>query len=165
MNDEARIQELREARWRRNLTEPEKAELKAWLSRHPESETDWELEEGLNLALSRLANAPLASNFTSRVLQQIEREDRASRRRQRRAWEGWLLRWLPRTGFAAVVGGVALFSYHQVETSRLRHTLEGVEVVSSMPSVPSPQILENFDAIRALDRTPPADQELLSLLQ
>src|SRR5512137_1192972 len=90
---------LRELSWRRKLTSAEEAELRFWLESHPEARADWEAEAGLEAALERLPDASVASNFTARVLQAVNREGAAEPRRS--AWRMWpWLRWVPKAAFA-----------------------------------------------------------------
>ena len=157
---------LRELSWRRRLTGPEEAELRAWLATHPEAQADWEAEAGLNASLSGLPDVPVPGNFTAHVLQAVEREAAADLRRPQGKWLTWLRRrWLPRVAFATVVVGAAFVSYQKVDASSRRKLAESVAVVSSVSSLPSPDILKDFDAIRALNSTPPPDEELLLVFQ
>src|SRR5215471_12201242 len=106
MTNDPIYQHLREASWRRKLTETEQEQLRAWLAAHPEALSDWEEEMGLNEALVRLPVAPkVATNFTARVLDAIELEARRESRRSfvRRGWR-WRLRWVPK---AALAFGIA----------------------------------------------------------
>jgi anti-sigma factor RsiW len=157
---------LREVSWRRKLTNAEEAEMRTWLATHPEAEADWQAEAGLNAGLGRLPDAPVPSNFTARVLQAVEREAVAELRRPQGKWLTWLwLRWLPRAAFAAVVVGVGLLSFHQVQAAHRKKLVESVAAVSAVSSLPSPDILKDFDAIRALNPTPAPDEQLLAVLQ
>ena len=159
--------QLRELSWRRKLTAAEAAELQAWLAAHPEALADWEANVGLNEALGELADAPVASNFTARVLQAVERDAAAELGRQGRKWQVWRRwRWLPRAAFAAVVLSAGLVSYQQVaKAARRVEYARSVAVVSEVSSLPGPDVLKDFDAIRVLNPTPPADEELLAALK
>ena len=158
---------LRELSWRGKLTATEEGELRTWLAAHPEAQADWEVEAGLSEVLDRLADAPVASNFTARVLQAVEQEaavkDR-TRRQSGSAWH-WLLRWIPKAALGAMVVGVGLFSYHEVKATRRSELAQSVAAVSEVSSLPSPEILKDFEAIRALNQTPPPDEELIALLE
>lgn len=166
MSDDPRYNRLREQSWRRQLTDPEQAELRAWLSAHPEAQADWEAEAGLNASLSRLPDAPVSGNFTARVLQAVEHEATAGLRRREGRWLVWpWRRWLPKVAFAVVIVGAGFVSYQKVEAANRRKLAESVAVVSSVSSLPSSDILKDFDAIRALNSTPPPDEELLMVFQ
>jgi anti-sigma factor RsiW len=155
---------LRELSWQRKLTEAEEAELRAWLAAHPEARADWEAEAGLEAALGRLPDVPVAGNFTARVLQAVEREAASSSRRsQGRMWP-WL-RWLPRAAFAASVLAAGLVSYLLVQHAERRKLVESVAAVADVSSLPGPEILQDFDAIRASNPTPAPDEQLLEVLK
>lgn len=166
MSDDPIYTHLRELSWRRKLTPAEAAELQAWLAAHPEARENWEAEAGLNEALGRLPDAPVASNFTARVLQAVERETASERRRRQRKWRfaEWL-RWLPRAAVAMVILGVGLISFQRVRSPHYRSLVQSVAAVSRVSSLPSPEILEDFDAIRVSNPTPAADEELLAVLK
>ena len=136
------------------------------MAAHPEARENWEAEAGLNEALGRLPDAPVASNFTARVLQAVERETASERRRRQRKWRfaEWL-RWLPRAAVAMVILGVGLISFQRVRSPHYRSLVQSVAAVSRVSSLPSPEILEDFDAIRVSNPTPAADEELLAVLK
>lgn len=152
---------LNEKSWRK-LTPAEAAELQAWLSKHPESEADWETELRLTEAIKQLPDVPVPSNFTARVLQAIERES-AVRSQHRGPFRWWSLRLLlPRGAAAAVVLGAGLLAYHE-------HTLteRRAELAQSVKMVPalSPEILQNFDTIRKMGPATGPDRELIALME
>ena len=166
MSNDRIYKHLRELSWRRKLTGPEQAELRAWLATQPETQVDWETEAGLNAALGRLPDVPVPGNFTARVLQAAEREAAAEQRRSGWIWGGWpRLRWLPKVAFAAVILGAGLVSYRQLQAARLREYAHSVAAVSNVSSLPGPEILEDFDAIRVSNPTPLPDEQLLADLQ
>ena len=168
MTNDPFYRHLRESGWRRPLSAEEEAKLSKWLDVHPEAQADWEAEIGLNQALERLPEAPaVSSNFTARVMQAVELEK--SRAEQalpsNRVSLFGLLRWLPKTAVAALTVGLALLSYHHFrEVHRVQLARDAV-VVSEVASLPNATVLEDFEVIRAMSRTPAADEELLKLLQ
>jgi len=165
MNDDQTHQRLRETAWRRKLTDAEQAELRAWLAAHPEAQDDWETEAALGELLARLPDAPVASNFTARVLQAVEREDAASEREHAARWPRFWRVFVPRIATTLVLVGAGLFAYHRhVQAERLQ-LIQSVAAVADVRSLPSPQFLQDFEAIRRLRPVPPADQELLALMQ
>src|SRR5579859_3513900 len=96
----------RELGWRKLPAERE-SELRAWLAAHPEAQADWELENALTEGLERLADVPVASNFTARVMDEVRR-DNGRRERERKdtarpSFWPWRGRWLARAAVAAVV--------------------------------------------------------------
>lgn len=168
MKDNPLSNPLREQSWRRKLSPDETAELRAWLAAHPEARDDWEAEAGLTEVLGRLPDAPLASNFTARVLRAVEREAGVQPRRAAAGWKqpGWWLKWLPRTAFAAVALTAGLIGVQTVrDHRRAEEYRQSVAAVSEVASLPSPEILQDFEAIRHLNETPGPDEELLRAFQ
>ena len=157
---------LRELSWRRKLTDAEEAELRAWLKAHPEAQADWEAEAGLNAALGGLPDMPVPSNFTARVLQAVERDAAGELRQGEPKLRFWRrLRWLPKAAFAVVILAAGLVSYHQFQAARFAEYAHSVAAVSDVSSLPSPEILQDFDAIRASNPSPTPDEQLLAVLQ
>lgn len=166
MND-ARYHQLREIGWRRELTATELAELRTWLAAHPEAQTDWQTEAGLNAALSGLSDAPMPTNFTARVLREIERDMVAAARERSRFWQGlgWR-RWLPRTIIAPTIVVVAVIVFLQIQQADARAKLgQSLAAMASVAAAPPPTALKDFEPIERLQSTFGADKELLSLLQ
>lgn len=164
--NQSEYNELKEKSWRSKLTAAEEAELRTWLLEHPELAEDWQLEANLTQAMERLPDAPLASNFTARVLQAVEREAVAQspRRVPPRKW--FLHSFLPRAAMATAVLGVGLFTYHEHRQHVAeRQAVQGVKVVADVSSLPSPEVLQNFDTIRKMGATPGPDPELITLLK
>ena len=163
MKDHDPHSQLREASWRRKLTEPEQTMLHAYLAANPDARADWEMESALNTALTRLQDVPVPSNFTARVLEAFDREAA-----QPHGWH-WSWNWhrlLPRVAFAAVVitfTGLAV-RHHEIYSQRTA-LVRSVALVTEGQAVPSPEALENFDAIRRMSRPQHADEELLALMQ
>jgi hypothetical protein len=156
---------LRELTWRRQLSPADEDRLRSWMAAHPDAQTDWEIEKGLNEALDHLPDAPVPSNFTARVLQAAARHDASeARRADRRRWS-WPLRWLPKASFAAVVLTSGVLAYHHFETTERSKRAESLVTVSEVSSLPGPDVLADFEAIQAMNQTPPADVELLKLFQ
>jgi hypothetical protein len=167
MSDDPLYEQLRESSWRRKLTPVEESRLSQWLAAHPERQAEWESEAGLNEMLTALPNVPVASNFTSRVVDAAEREAASARRDVGRSnrLAAWWLRWVPKAALALVVCGAALGSYHHFQVTRRAELAQSLATVSQVRSMPGPDTLKDFDAIAALTSTPPADEELLRLMQ
>jgi anti-sigma factor RsiW len=174
MTPDPLYERLLEISWRRELTEAEAAELHHLLAAHPDLHGQWAEDADLNELLEALPVAPVPSNFTSRVLRELEREEAAEARipanKTSRFWNR-AMRWLPRAAFTAIVFGSGLLVYRQ-------HTLEVVheherlgkdlatlaEAGGTMPS----EVLTNYDAIRlmtAVNTKTTADAEILKLLE
>ena len=157
----------REWIWRRELPPAQRERLRAWLKAHPEARPDWQLEAGLTEALGRLPDVPVPSNFTALVLQAVEC-DTAAGRHHGLTWFVWSRRprWLPRIGFAAILVGAGLISYHyEVQAVQRAAMAQSAVTVSGVAAaLPGPKILKDFEAIRALGQTPP-DVDLLRLFK
>lgn len=163
--NQSEYDQLKEKSWRGKLAAAEKAELRTWLAEHPELAEDWRLEMNLTEAMLRLPDAPVPSNFTARVLQAVEREAAARNRPRVSGWK-WFHSLVPRAAVAVVLLGVGIFTYHEHRMAERRAELvQGVKVVAGVPSLPSPEILQNFDTIRQMGTTPGPDPELIALLK
>jgi len=120
-----------------------------------------DLQNELREMLSRLPDAPVASNFTARVMQQIELEES----RRSRKWN-LLFNWhafLPRAAVAAVAiifAGLTL-QHHEISEQRAQ-VAQSVALVAETP-MPSVDALKNFDAIQRMSQPAHADEELLAL--
>ncbi len=168
MRDDAAEQELRERLWRRPLTPAEEVGLRSVLGQPPQAQQDWEADQLLSTGLARLPQTPVPTNFTARVLRAIEREQRAAHRSRGLSWRIWTWRWLPRAAVAAVVVSAGLVSYREVNEAQHRtQVADSVRAVSAagVKVIPSPNILENFDDILAMDRAVAPDEDLLKALQ
>ena len=160
METEPTYQKLRELSWRRKLNAAEERELREWLAAHPEAQEPLDLETGLTEVLAKLPDVPLASNFTARVLQAVEREAMAQARGEqaRKNWWRRLPRWLPRVASAAVVITAGLFGYQHY--SKASHELLARQMAEF--KLPDPEILTNFEAIRIVSQTPAPDDSARS---
>ncbi len=156
---------LLEKRWRQRLTPAEEASVRAWLAQHPESKAHWELESQLSEALEKLPDAPVSSNFTARVLQAVQREEEAPKRSANaRPWFIRIL--LPRAAVAMVVLGMAvLYHEHSTATAKRAELVQGVKVVAGGPSLPGPEIFQDFDSIPQMPPAAGPDQELIALMK
>jgi len=165
MGTEPFYEKLREISWRRKLTSAEERELREWLVAHPEVQDTFELETGLTEALGKMPDVPVASNFTARVLQAVEREATAQARERETRWKLWrrVPRWLPKIASATLVVTVAgsVYLYNQNVEAWQKDL---VQRVAKVP-LPSPEILTNFEAIRIVSATPAPDEQLLALFQ
>ena len=104
MKNDPQATRFRELSWGRKLSPSEAEQVRAWLAAHPEAQEDWDAENGLSEALDRLPNVPVASNFTARVLQSVEREGGAVKRSAHNDWRMalWWMKWLPRAAAAVL---------------------------------------------------------------
>jgi hypothetical protein len=157
MKDEPLQDPLRELVWRRKLTEAERAGLRV----PPETQADLELESLLTEGLARLPDAPMPSNFTARVLQVAEREERRPRT------TGWQWAWrvlVPRLAVGVAVMGIASLTYQRYEFNQRAQLAQNIARAARTQPLPSVEALKNFDAIQRMSQ-PRADEELLALLQ
>ncbi|HZL13664.1 MAG TPA: hypothetical protein VFC85_05925, partial [Verrucomicrobiae bacterium] len=152
--------ELHELLWRQKLTEADWKKLRAL----PEISAKLELESRLSEILAKIPDAPMASNFTARTMQVIEREDLCQSRKLLWRWNWHAL--LPRAAVVAVAVGLAGFALHHHEISRQRAELaKNVALVAATQPLPSVEALKNFDAIQRMSQPQHADEELIALLQ
>jgi len=122
------------------------------------------MESALTAALDQLPAAPVPTNFTARVMQAVEREEVRPRTA---SWWNW--NWpvlVPRVAVAtaAVVVGLLVLHQHAVRSQRIA-LVKSVALATGGQPVPSPEALENIDAIRRMSRPQHADDELLALMQ
>ena len=122
-----------------------------------------ELQNELREKLSRLPDAPVASNFTARVMQQIDLEES----RRSRKWN-FIFNWhafLPRIAVTTAVVLFAGLTVHRHELNVHRAVLaKNVALVVEAQPLPSVDALKNFDVIQRMSQ-PRADEELLALMQ
>ncbi|HYG24928.1 MAG TPA: hypothetical protein VEH04_19335 [Verrucomicrobiae bacterium] len=163
MNDP---EQLRELAWRRRLTPAEEAAWRASVE-DGDSAAEVDTELALTESLSRLPNAPLSSNFTARVLDAVDREGKMrARATSANSWS-WR-RLLPRLAFAVsgvltLLAAASLISHHQ--QVQAREMARSLTAVSGVVSLPSPEVLQDFEAIRHLNANPEPDERLLALFE
>ena len=145
-----------ESLWRRKLSEAERTELR--------TQPELELEVRLTEVLAKIPDAPVPSNFTARVLDAIEFEEKQAARS--RGWIGtWRLHW-PRVAVAAAVlifAGVSLQRY-EANSHRIELAKNVAQVAAAQP-LPSVDALNNFDAIQRMSQPAHTDTELLAVLE
>ncbi len=170
MNDAA-FNRLLDIALRRKLTAQEQAQVQAWIDRDPRAKARWEEEMALSHLLQELPDAPLASNFTARVLQAVERDAT----RQRQAPE--IFRWfgLRRPAqqcavacLAVVLGVLGYWRYESVRRERMALALQRLaphfETPSTAVALTPDELWKNFDAINQLPQTQ-TDEELIAVLK
>jgi anti-sigma factor RsiW len=162
--------QFRELSWHQRLTDAERAALQEFLAAHPEAKADWEAESQLNSLLEKLPEAPpVASNFTARVMQAVERET-AARTRERTigGWSRLFLRtWLARGAMACAVVGVSCFAIYQHQLGERRMMAQNVAALAEAYSATGPVSAEDFDSICRLGGDEPVkpDTELVALMK
>jgi hypothetical protein len=160
--EQARLRPLSQDKERRL-----KVLLEADLSRWPEREEDM----ALTRLLDKLPDAPLASNFSSRVMQTIGLEEqRTSPTPHRFRPQAWARNWFIRLGFGSTVALILVLGWNQTVQQERKQIAESVVTVSEVASVPSVEVLVDFEAIQSLGAVPPdedveADLTLLAALE
>jgi hypothetical protein len=156
----------RESLWRRKPTPKELADLFARQGLTTEDRREAVVEAALTEALGQIPDLPVSSNFNSRVLAKLQVAER-----KRPVGEGlgdWLRTFLPMRRAVALGFGCVLLIGSWVAYQQFRpdtKALEGLIAVSEVRSLPSAEILADFDAIRMINTTATADEELLVLMQ
>ncbi|MBU6402341.1 MAG: hypothetical protein KGS61_18645 [Verrucomicrobia bacterium] len=158
-----------EAGLRHPPTAEEERQWQAYLAAHPAERQAREEDLRLNQLLRQLPDAPLASNFTTRVLQALDRETaRQGPTRWRPALANWVgrLNWVAATALLALaltLGALAYQRHRRRVQSELARSLAAVTPVATLPTL---EMLEHFDAIRRLSLAPPVpDRDLLTASQ
>ena len=121
------------------------------------------IQNELRGLLSRLPDAPVASNFTARVMQQIDLEESRHLHKLNSIFN-WRA-FLPR---AAVAMALILFAgltlqHHEANVHRAA-LAKNVALVAEAP-MPDVDALKNFDAIRRMSQPARPDNELLALMK
>jgi len=159
-------EKMRELTWRENLSPAQQQELEAWLAIHPEKREALAVESNLTASLGKLPHIPVSSNFTARVLEQARLDRQTANRKSSRPSFilGW--RWTIQTATAVVLISAAGLTWKQAQSTRTAGEIaRSVSLVSEISSLPHPELLRDFEAIRALNQAPAADEELLTLLK
>jgi len=168
--DNHELNRLRDTLVRRPLTPEESDCLSRHLADRPDVRADWEADRHLTRLLAQLNDIPLASNFTAQVLRALDAPS-SGRRRCLWRWLGFGRPALPVTGLA--LGAVILFSGLSLRQSFSRarmassvaSVVRSVEAASSLAQLPPVEVLQDFEAIHRLSRSPArADLELLDAL-
>jgi hypothetical protein len=163
------LQRFREISWKRPLTAAEQTELETCLKANRAAREEWESDTALTVAMDGLADPAISSNFTARVLQAIERQDRAAEHAVLR--EPWWRKLARRTALAwsgsvaalLLIAGLLLHQQH-VQTQHEFAKQEAV-LAKAVLAVPNAEVLANFDTIRAMSAAPAPDEQLLAVLQ
>ena len=122
------------------------------------------IQNELRGLLSRLPDAPVASNFTARVMQAVELEESRRARRWNFIWNWHAL--LPRIAVTAATVLFAGAAFHHHELNAHRAALaKNVALVAEAQPLPDVDALKNFDAIQRMGQPARADDELLALLK
>ncbi|MDB6129110.1 MAG: hypothetical protein JWM04_217 [Verrucomicrobiales bacterium] len=160
-------QELKEQSWIRELTSTEKAELQSFLSEHPELQSEWEGDVCLTELLEHESLVVPSSNFTSLVMKEVLRLDKARNRRPQSLWTHFITgRWIPRVSLAAVAALVLFLSVHQYQQNARAEMALSVDRMMKVVTVPQMEWLQDFEAINCLQVPPPStDDGLMQALE
>ena len=145
----------------RDLTDAELAKLERWLAANPDEQAEW---EALDRLLVALPDAPVASNFTARVMDEVRRAEAAAPALGQAWWQRLLAPQFRPIQIAAVatlamvLGGVGYQSH--LNQSRA----EMAAAVASIAEI-IPGFLADFEAIEAIAQADPIDEELWAALK
>lgn len=169
----AEIEQLLDIARRRGLNPAEQARLQAFLVKNPSARTNCEEEIGLTRLLADLPDAPLASNFTSQVLETVERQARAQRDASGILRRFGLHRPAIRLGWVCLLAGLIGLGYYGYEAiTRAEMAVSLATVATSVDraakavELPTAEVWQDFEPIDRLNHGPPqADVELLAVLK
>jgi anti-sigma factor RsiW len=169
MND-VRHEELMRLSLKRELTPEEESRLEAWLATNPKARAAWDEDRALGRALHSLPDVPVSSNFTARVLQAVELDERHEQRAAKRFW--LQVPW-PRVSWGLAAGLLACAGiFYEYRIVQGGHFADAVQKVSSdLAALPTPDALEDFDAINHMRQSAAgsvavmADADLLKAFQ
>ncbi len=165
----AELKQLIETAQRRVLSAEEQGRLDELLEAEPTAWPERNEELALTRLLAGLPDAPLASNFSARVMQAIDlAEAQAARAAPGGAW--WPRRWSGRLAWATAAIALTGLSGWQYQNWQRIETARSIQVVTEVAAVPSVDVLKDFDAIQSFASVPPTldvagDLELLNALQ
>ena len=159
------------------LTAEEQRRFEESLTADPEFRAAYDEERALEQLIEALPAAPVASNFTARVMQEVQRETK--RGSERRSWWRWSWRPALATSILAIaVGGLFYQQQRKAAREELAESLSQFsEVTSSLaaaasaapepeieyPPLPPVTILEDFQAIQHLAHMPAEQEQDLEL--
>lgn len=142
------------------LSPEEESRLEAWLAAHPDARAAWEQDRALGRALQALPDAPVSSNFTAQVMQQLDLAVAQENRKQ----GGWQLFW-PRLGWAAAALALTVFGAQQFRNVQRTQLAKDAALISK-DIAQLPDAFRDFDVVESLRQIPPAsDDGILIALQ
>ena len=146
---------------KRDLTGAELAKLESWLAANPAEQAEL---EALDRLLATLPDAPVATNFTSRVLDEIRRAEAAAPALGQAWWQKLLspqfrpIQIAAAATLAMVVGGIGYQSHRNQSRAEMAAAIASIAEVT-------PDFLADFDAIEAITQADPIDEELWAALK
>jgi anti-sigma factor RsiW len=164
MNQDPVFQRLREIGWRRALTETEQAELRSWLTAHPETQAEVDSEAALNRALASTRDLTVPTNFTVRVMEAIQRDEAAKTRSDPPERSNWWRVFLPRFAIASAVIVVVAIGYRNSLAVKQTALANAARQLAETRALPDISVMEDFETIRNLDSTTlTVDENLLAM--
>ncbi len=147
----------------RDLTDAELAKLERWLAANPDEQAEW---EALDRLLVALPDAPVASNFTARVLDEVRRAEVPGPALGQAWWRKLLAPQFSPIQIAsaaalAMVVVVGYQSYLNRNRAEMAASLHAVATIAEM----APGLLRDFEAIEAIRQADPIDEELWAALK
>jgi len=164
----AEFNQLLEAGLRRELTANEVRRLEAHWVHFPADRQVWVEEMGLNRLWQELPDVPVSSNFTAQVLEKATAQACGGAAPHGLARWGWLASWDWMQKAVLVLGAVCVVWLTSLEYRRHSRIelARSLAAASHEAVVPSPDILNDFDAINRLSQVPPmVDNDLLVALE
>jgi anti-sigma factor RsiW len=163
--NEPTYNELKEKSWVEPLSAQEAAELKQYLGDNPDLQHDWEDDAALTTALNRLPNVPVSSNFTSRVMQAVQREE-AQTERKAESWRAfWRFGWIPKFAMAIAMLCLGTFSFHEYQIASAAKLVKEVREVAEAAPIPHVDWLKDFETINQMGKVAIADDDLMMAKQ
>lgn len=146
----------------RELSEGEIAEWEMRLAAQPGSAEQFHHEVELNRLLRRLPDAPVPSNFTSRVMQAVESRRPAIRCRS--AWNllTWAGAWRARIAFAGLMLLAGFVSFQQYQESQRRELARSILQISTV--LPPEPLMGDFGVVSGLRRVSLSRESSFDLL-
>jgi anti-sigma factor RsiW len=137
--------------------------LQAWLATHPEAQAEAELDAALDAALNYQSDAPVASNFTARVMQTIVADARREMRPIAPA-RNWWHKLMPRMALVAAVLCFGTLAYRQHLVGKQKDLTGTAREIAGAQPLASATVIADFEVIRSLTpETAVADEKLLAL--
>lgn len=157
--------QLKEKSWVEPLSAEERAELRQYLAANPELQQDWDEEASLTIALNRLPNVAVSSNFTALVMQAVQRyETQAERKRS--LWRSfWRFGRLPKFAVALAMFCLGTLSFHEYQQVARAKLAADVKEFAETAPIPQVDWLKNFDTIEQMSKVQVADNELMMARQ
>ena len=167
MNQPSEYEDLLSIRWIRELNGREQERLERLLSADPKRKARWEEDMAVLKAIRHLPDVPVASNFTSRVLEALPctPDDLlpAPLLPPKRGWfprMAWAPKWGLGFGFAAILA-LAIF-YGEYQRAKSMRLVESLTVITESKTAPTMEESQHSEFIQELAPVPlEVDWELI----